>query len=212
LFGAAKAGQAEKGIGPQIDKMVTALASRASKGEDVEGGLRVLEYVARQYADAWLKIADLREEMGQVEAAADAVRSFLESNPDSAAGWRRLALLCASTSDHLGELSALCDVARLPGASIEDASRAANHFNSLMSARKIDLRGDDKRVMAEGIRKILERRWEEADATTLSRLAWLCLHLGDRPAARRYTDAGLKLDGENVHCLRLSEKLGNGRG
>jgi len=212
MFGAAKAGQAEKGIGPRIDKMVTALASRASRGEDVEGGLRVLEYVARQYADAWLKIADLREEMGQVKAAADAVRSFLESNPDNAAGWRRLALLCASTGDHLGELSALCDVARLPGASIEDASRAANYFNSLMSARKIDLRGDDKRVMAEGIRKILERRWEEADATTLSRLAWLCLHLGDRPAARRYTDAGLKLDGENVHCLRLSEQLGNGRG
>jgi tetratricopeptide (TPR) repeat protein len=212
MFGAAKAGQADKGIGPRIDRMIMALATRAARGEDVEGGLKVLEYVARQYSDAWLKIADLREELGQIPGAADAIRSFLESNPESSLGWRRLATLSARNGDYLGELSALCDVARLPGASIDDASRAANTFNSLVSYRKIDLRGDDKRVMAEGIRRILERRIANADATTLSRLAWLCLHLGDRSAARKYVDAGLKLDGENVHCISLSERLRNGRG
>jgi hypothetical protein len=62
--------------------------------------------------------------------------------------------------------------------------------------------------MAERLRSVTAERTNEADATDLSRLAWLCLHLGDRSAAARYTRMGLELDSTNHHCVRLASKLG----
>ena len=207
MFGAVKPGEAAKGIGPRVDRMVATMAARASQGGDVSDELKVVEFVARQYPPAWLKIADLEEELGDLALASDATRKYLELDPSSHTAWSKLATLCDRRGDALGELTALCELAQTVDASVEDVGRAANRFNALMSARKIDLRGDDKWVMAERIRSLLARRTDEADATTLSRLAWLCLHLEDADAARRYVGLGLERDPYNRYCLALSESL-----
>ena len=211
MFGAARPDEATKGIGPPVDRMVAALAARGGQGDDIQEGLKILEFVGRQFPSAWLKIADLEEELGEPASATEAVRKYLEAEPSSREGWSKLANLCARSGASLDELAALCELAQLPGATIDDASRAANRFNALMASRAINLRGDDKRVMAQRIRALLERRANDSDATTLSRLAWLCLHLDDVPAARKYADLGLKADPMNTYCIRLADQLSGHR-
>lgn len=207
MFGAAKPDEASKGIGPPVERMVAALAARGGQGNDVREGLRILEFVGRKYPNAWLKIADLEEELGEIGPATEAVKKYLEAEPASRTGWSKLANLCARSGASLDELAALCEFAQTPGATIDDVSRAANRFNALMASRAIDLRGDDKRVMAERLRSLLERTADHPDATTLSRLAWLCLHLGDVKAARKYANMGLEDDPMNSFCIRLSDQL-----
>jgi hypothetical protein len=51
-------------------------------------------------------------------------------------------------------------------------------------------------------------RLGEADATDLSRFAWLCLSVGNSEKAKQYTLKGLQLDPSNEYCLRLAERQG----
>jgi len=53
----------------------------------------------------------------------------------------------------------------------------------------------------------MELRKGEADATDLSRLAWLHLHLHDPVRAREVAEEGLDIDAENEHCNRLLNRL-----
>jgi hypothetical protein len=54
----------------------------------------------------------------------------------------------------------------------------------------------------------MKQRKGEADATDLSRLAWLHLHLHDPVRAREIAEEGLDIDAENEHCNRLLNRLG----
>jgi hypothetical protein len=70
----------------------------------------------------------------------------------------------------------------------------------------LDLDTLEKRVIAERLRKAMEARIHEADATDLSRLGWLCMHLTDAAAAREYAARGLRLSPTNEYCSRLFER------
>lgn len=210
MFGAAKVHEAGRGLEPRVERMVAFLAQKVQRNEDISEGLAVLELVARQYPPAWLKVADLFEEQGDGKAAteaAEATKRYLQDVPEDAEAWRRLARLSARDGDALGELHALFQVAELPGATVREISHVANRFNDLARGRKLDLEADERRVMAGRIRTLLEQRVKDADATTLSRLAWLCLHLGATDDAKEYAQRGLDLDPFNEHCGRLVDRL-----
>jgi hypothetical protein len=211
LFGAAKSHEAGRGLGPRVDRMVSSLKSELSQGQVIDDGMAALEFVAKQYPPAWLKLADLIEERGGQSVhditAVEAIKRYLEASTDDRLGWDKLAGACARNNDSLGEVSALLQMAQLNGATLADISRVANRFNSLVASHSLALAGDDKRVMAARIRQLLEEHIDEADATTLSRMAWLCLHLEDEAAARMYVERGLGLEPTNTYCLRLIEKL-----
>jgi hypothetical protein len=57
------------------------------------------------------------------------------------------------------------------------------------------------------LRLLMENRIAEADATDLSRLAWLCMYDQDHLAAERWTIEGLRIDPQNHYCKLLKEKL-----
>jgi hypothetical protein len=61
--------------------------------------------------------------------------------------------------------------------------------------------------MVGKVRRMMEARHKEADATDLSRLAWLCLHDHDVESAEKWAEAGLRLEPQNGHCLRLMQRL-----
>ena len=52
----------------------------------------------------------------------------------------------------------------------------------------------------------MEQHHKSADATDLSRLAWLCLHERDLEAAERWVAAGLALDPDE-YCLGPRRRL-----
>jgi hypothetical protein len=50
----------------------------------------------------------------------------------------------------------------------------------------------------------MEGRLSEANADDFSRLGWLCVHLRELDAARKYAERGLAIDPANYHCSRLA--------
>lgn len=185
---------------------------RAQGGENIADGIAILEFIGRNYPPAWLRLADLYDELpsafGGVQKALDAVRHYLELDPEDIMGWRRLGDSCAKAGDAVGELHARVQVAESPQASMTDISIAATRFNALAAEGALGVGGDEKRAIAARLRDQLVRYQDEADGTTFSRLAWLALHLGDIEAAREYTVRGLSLERHNRHCRRLAERLG----
>jgi hypothetical protein len=83
----------------------------------------------------------------------------------------------------------------------------SNRLNALLRAGTLQVDADARRLLAHRLREVMERRVSEANATDLSRLAWICLNLGDNPAASAYVEKGLELDKSNIYCLRLLGRL-----
>ena len=55
-------------------------------------------------------------------------------------------------------------------------SNTANELNTLMRENYLALNSDEKRLLYRELARLMEQRVSEADATDLSRLAWLYLH------------------------------------
>ena len=95
--------------------------------------------------------------------------------------------------DALGEMHARLQLAELPRSPINELSSSASRLNGLLARREIQLDNDERRLMVARFRTLLEAHLAEADATDLSRLAWLCIHAHDLEAAKRWVTAGLSL-------------------
>jgi len=206
-FGAATAGEVAAGLGPRVDRLARVIAQRIAEGADRHEALAVVEYIATGYPSAWLNVAQIEEESGRLESAMSAVRRYLEERPDDAAGWRRLAHLCRASQDSLGEVTARLELAEREHSQFSDLSTAAQRLNYLLSTREVTLDGDERLMAVRRLRSAMEARWREADATDLSRLAWLCMHDHDVDAARRWAELGLESDPGHDHCQRLVERL-----
>lgn len=196
------------GLSSRIDRLTRAIAARADQGTDPTPELAILEFIASKYSYAWLKLADLHEEITQdFERAIHAVSRYLQEFPTDRAAWRRLIRMYASNSDVLGEMNSRLQLAELPNSDYDDLSSAANRLSSLLSQRAITLDADERRLTVSKLRYLMEARIDEASATDFSRLAWLCLHDKDHAAAEHWVAKGLDLDPENEYCKRLDETL-----
>lgn len=211
-FGAGQRSDVRHGVAPRIERLIASIAKRALQDKQaLEEYLPMLEFIARHYPPTWLKVAALYEDLGTpdaLERAKQALRRHLERETGSAAvrSWRRLAIVCHRTGDLHGELHALVELAH-SGAEFDEISNAASQLNFLLVQNRAALESEEKQILIRRLTAAMEARWREADATALSRLAWLHLHLRDVPKAQEYVRRGLALDGNNEHCLRLAERL-----
>jgi len=216
-FGVARESDVRHGMAPRVASLVRSVASRtAGDGGDFDETRAVLEYVANSFPPAWLQMAELYEDMEDLTAAADACYRYLQAASSDPAGWRYLAKLSRQRRDHVGEMHALLEAAQMPNVPFKDVSDAAHRFNYHIQNGNLDLDSGEKRVMAEKLRRIMESRLSEADTTDLSRLRWVCMHLGDVDAALRYARRGLELEPDNEGFLRFissmpSENVRRGR-
>ena len=200
------------GLSSRIDRLTRAVAARADNGGDLAQELAVLEYIASEYPYAWLKLADLYDEVaGDHSQAIHAVNRYLEERPEDQGAWRRLIGLYRGVDDVLGEMHARLQLAEFTAPRFEDLSSAANRLNGLLSRREIEIDADERRLIVHRLRRLMEDRVAEADATDLSRLAWLCLYEKDPAAAERWVTEGLRREPENEYCQRLKERLALGR-
>jgi hypothetical protein len=196
------------GLASRIDRLARSIAARADNGADPSQDLTILEYIATSYPYAWLKLADLYEEVVRDPGQAiHAVNRYLEEHPEDSSAWRRLVVLYRGAEDVLGEMHARLQLAELTAPRFEDLSSAANRLNGLLSRRQIEIDADERRLMVHKLRRLMEDRSSEADATDLSRLAWLCIQDKDPAAAQRWVAEGLRRDPDNVYCQHLKETL-----
>lgn len=211
-FGATTTTDLARGLGPRVDRLARAVASRAGKGVDLAQELAVIEYIASEYSPAWLKLAELYEELGyEPSTAVRAVNRYLEESPEDQDAWKRLIVLYRRADDVLGEMHARLQYAELATPPFSDLSSTANRLNGLLSRREIEIDADQRRLMVRKLRLLMENRFSEADPTDLSRLAWLCMYDQDPDAADRWADEGLRLDPQNQHCQHLKDKLARER-
>ncbi|THA25787.1 hypothetical protein E4198_14730 [Streptomyces sp. RKND-216] len=210
-FGATSTTDLAHGLGPRVDRLARLAAQRAENGEDVSQELSVIEYIATGFPSAWLTLAQLqRDQMSDLTAAIHSVNRYIENNPVDQEGWNRLVALYQAADDPLAEMNARLQLAELTRPAFKDLSSAASRLNGLLSRRELVLDADERRLMVRKLRLLLESRHQEADATDLSRLAWLCMFTQDTQAADGWTTEGLKRDPHNEHCLRLKRRLASG--
>ncbi|MGH8546507.1 MAG: NB-ARC domain-containing protein, partial [Gammaproteobacteria bacterium] len=201
-----------QGMKPRLKRLVTHIVEIAQRDKDgnTQEMIEILEYLARNYPPAWLSIADLsREGETGIDLPDEigALMRYLEVSPDDADVWTRLARAYRRQGNTLGEINALLQLATRPKATYREVSDVANRFNTMCYEKALNIDTDEKREIASKLRNVMVVRINEASATDCSRLAWLCLHLGDTDSAMRHAEKGLALDPTNAHCVNLIAKL-----
>ena len=217
-FGPGRGKDVEQSVLPRIEFLLRVVANQASTHSTIfEDRQPVLEYIATRVPKAYLRLADLVLEIGQsenaVNQAKEYVRRFLESATisDKKAAWQKLADLCQSSNDAIGEVQAISEAALLPMSDQEDLGRFANRLNN----RIRDLKGQSNEVarstevrkLLENVIRVMENRLLELSATNCSRLAWLHLNVGNQEKARDVAKLGVDRESTNEHCQKLISRL-----
>lgn len=206
-FGPMTVADVPLGLKPRLDRLTRAISERLGTAFEAEEELAVLEYIATGHPPAWLNLAALQQETGDVAGALRSLNRYIELQPRDQAAWRTLIGLYRGLDDPLGEMHARLQLAELARPPFDELSMAAARLSGMLSRREIELEADERRLMVGRLRSLMEARSDEADATDLSRLAWLCMHVRDVDAADRWALAGLTLEPENEHCLGIRRRV-----
>jgi hypothetical protein len=203
-----------QGVRPRIERLFRSIAARISTGRlSLDDVIPSLEFISRQYTAAWLMLAKLHEEAGgagHLTKAADCLQRFLEQPQplsEQRTAWDELARIFRLTRDWTGAAQAQIRMCAMPDTPYSMLSNTANWLNSLFWDNYVAIDTDKKRLLYRELARLMEHRKQEADATDLSRLAWLYLHLHDAFRAEEVAEEGLTLDPDNEHCIRLLARL-----
>lgn len=217
-FGAGGREDVRRGALPRVKKLMVHVSKRVAAGEESLEEVRgILEYCAERVPAAWLDLAKLYEEVQphqSLESAKEALRRYLEANPDgqeAAVAWRRLAELCRRDADYSGEIHALVEICQLKDVELALVSNAANRINGVYAEIKskglMVYDSDERSSLLTRAAKRFAAFATELDATDCSRLAWLYVQVGDAAQAAAYVRQGLDLEPDNAYCLGLAERL-----
>jgi hypothetical protein len=178
----------------------------------------LLEFISSRIPHGWFLLSQLHEESNEDTGFKDAkaaIRRYLEVTPRGLAQlrpWERLSDLCERAEDFTGWIDAQASLCELPGLALQRISNAALHVLTTVRkprylAQPLDIRRRVKQTIPRII-AILTERADECAVADLTRLAWLCLLVGDQEGARTWTGRGLAIEPDNVHCLSLAQRLG----
>ena len=216
LFGAADTIAARRGIGARVLRLFKNLARGVENKEfKIDVYEPLINYIGKRYPESWTWAADLYCTNGDAEGRARAIRaltSLLESEPAPAiriTTWRRIAELAKRNGDPATELNAWMQVIGVDNDSLRDISDAANALNIIYRTYRSQLDRELLDLACERATAALAPHADlDANATDLSRLAWLYLNKGEPEKAKSVTILGLEQDPINVHLVNLKERLG----
>jgi hypothetical protein len=217
-FGAGRREDAHRGVLPRIDRLVRTVAERASANPAAfESFVPVLEYLASRVPKAYLRLADLALEIEGATGSADRAKTYLRRFLETADAhekqevWLRIADLCHSSDDAVGEVHALGEAALLPTVRPEDMGTFANRINNRireLKGRQVDdAWSPEVRLLLERVADAMYKHLSRLSATDCSRLAWLYLNMGNEARARDIAQVGARRDQANEHCHNLIRKL-----
>ena len=218
-FGTGRREDVRRGVLPRIERLVRNVAYRARRTKEaLEESLPVMEYLAARVPKAYMLLAELILEVdnskASIESAKEYMRRFLEyaPAPERQGAWLRLAELCRTSGDAVGEVHALSEAALLPTMSQEDIGWVANELNKciweLRGARIEDAWSVEVRELLGKVIEKMETQLKTLSATDCSRLAWLYLNVGNEDRARDVAKVGLETDSTNEYCKKLIKRLG----
>jgi len=73
-----------------------------------------------------------------------------------------------------------------------------------MAKNKLRLDTSEKNVLVRKLADVMTSRISEAtDASDVSSLAWLYMHLGQKEKTREYVELGLQMDPSHIYSRRL---------
>lgn len=214
LLGASQSSEASRGIDGKIRRFIRSIFF--AKGRDQKGReemLPMLEFIAKRYPPAWLMLSDeLTSYQDQAERCKEYIRSYIASTSaktDLISAWDRVARLCKSTGDVSGELHSLYEMVLVSGIEYDNLSSVANRVNVIFSERQQSVSLEKKELVISSVAGAMYKRLSEADATDMSRLAWLYVHLRDEGKAIRICEAALEIEPTNPYCTSLLQRLGS---
>jgi hypothetical protein len=203
-----------------VDKIFKNVARQIAEGKvRLEDMRPLLEFICTKVAHGWLLLSRLHEENGtdeDLQQTKAAVKHYLEMTPRSPLvqlqPWERLGTLCERTDDFVGCIDAVASLCELPGLALQPISNAALRAITMVRRPRYQFQPlENKRKTKQTMRRIIARMavYEaQCTVTDLTRLAWICLIADDEPAAQRWTEKGLAIEPDNVHCLSLAQRLG----
>jgi len=219
-FGASRPEDVRHGVLPRVRKLLKSIARRT--GSDIaalEKHRPVLEFISRRVPAAWINVSDLYADTGTregLENAASCLLRYLEqpaSLSERNIVWKRLSELYRELNDHAGQIHALVEMCQVPGVPKDTISNAANTINgiylNLKTQGKMVLDTEEKFVLVRKVADVMFSRIHELDATDLSRLAWLFLHIGEKERALEMAGRGCEIEPNNEYCQRFLSRLFN---
>jgi len=213
-FGAGRKADAQAGIKWRIERFFRAVAQKATKDLSAIGAhLPMMEFLAQRYPRGWLLLSRLYEEStlgNATEMAKGCLQRYLEEidyPEDARLVWPQLARLCRNTEDWIGEIHAIVELCSLSGTGIKEVSDGLNRWNSLFKLQSLSIAGDERQILGQRLAHLFEQNLAGANATDMSRAAWLYIALHNERRAEELVRQGLKDDPNNEYCRNLASKL-----
>ena len=213
----ARVGGAAPEIESRIEGLFKNVAEAISTGKKQFSEIRpVLEFITSRYSYASVLLARLVSELYEDEHEEERYLLNYVQGPENLKAsawqsWKRIAEIRKKRGDGSGALHAHAQSCRNTHTSASELSNAANDINNILSNMRRDatdkVSWEEKQFLINDVVGALTRSVKDLDATDLSRLAWLQIHLGETDSARATVQAGLAIDPNNHYCQSLSMRL-----
>ena len=218
----ARAGGATPEIGSRIEGLFRNVAEAVATDKKQFSEIRpVLEFITTRYSYASVLLARLVSELYEDESEEEHYLLNYVQGPENPKApfwqaWKRIATIRKKRGDGSGVLHAHAQSCRDSGTPASELSNAANDINSIL----LDMRRDaadkvsweEKQFLIKDVVGALTRSVNDLNATDLSRLAWLQIHLGEPDSALKTVQKGLVIDATNPYCQSLSIRLSRADG
>jgi hypothetical protein len=208
----------KEGLGPRIDLFFRGIAKRLSNGSDTLSDMRaMMEFLARKHPPAWLQLSEIEQERREENwksNASEYIRRYLETQPaavQAQLAWQKLFFLYRLEGNAVAGCNAFLSFAKTSAPPYTEISAMANWLNTDAKWKKI-LDESERRILVLPLIRLMEDRRAEANATDLSRLAWLYLSINEADRAMATAQAGLRERSDNAHCRKIVEKLSLAKG
>lgn len=218
LLGARASGSPPE-IGRRIEGLFRNVAEAIAAGKLQFAEIRpVLEFITSRHAYASVLLARLVSELSDDESEEERYLLNYVQGPERPEvpaweAWKRIAAIRKQRGDGSGALHARAQSCRNASTPVSELSNAANDINNILRDMRLDaadkLSWEEKQFLITDVVGALERSTAELNATDLSRLAWLHIHLGNTASARKAAQRGLEIEENNQHCQGLLTRLSN---
>lgn len=164
----------------------------------------ILRRIAEHWPEGWRYLARYRMKAGRGREAVEyAARRAVEASPNDVEIWKERAEYARQFGDQETEMACWVSAVEAQPSNVSLVCDVANRLNNFIGSIPKERRS----YYLASVRARMERLAHKLDATGRSRLAWLYLHEENTKKAKEHVEAGLKIDANNTHCLRLYERL-----